>query len=547
MDNRLIVFIYILCSILLLGACGNSERTTELLTQADSIMSSHTDSAEYILDKIADIELTDKQKADYWRLLTTSHVLKGKSTVEDSMIILALDYYKDHDMEKELKETYKLAINHLFWKGDTLNFKHYIKEASDFAEHTNDSLFSYTILRTIANDFYDNKDYRSAYQYYVKATEYNNSNSATYYMAAMSYFCVNNNDTMDYWMQKAIDLAKQQEDTFRVEHYYRNYADLQMASKKYNEALTNIRNMKPYSNHVINIESYMMAMIFLQQHKLDSSQYYLNKMIEQYPDSDTGRSFLVTRKGLAFIQNIIDYGRGDGFDFSLIGQYTDSLSSAKRYEMKKMEEQMLIKQKLSEENQALIIKKQRIQLLLLSTLFLVSIVGIITYIYIKRKKEKLDQMNEKMESLHQLLADVSDDLRMDRKNSSYFKKVLLQQLGLIRLTASNPTNQNQEMLQRIAKITNDEIPVDSLMVWDDLYILIDSLYDGFYTKLQEFFGDVLTEKEMQLCCLLCANFTTKEISVITQQSVRTIYQRKTTIREKLNMKQAENIVEFINN
>ena len=32
---------------------------------------------------------------------------------------------------------------------------------------------------------------------------------------------------------------------------------------------------------------------------------------------------------------------------------------------------------------------------------------------------------------------------------------------------------------------------------------------------------------------LCAEFSTKEISVVTQQSIPTIYQRKTNIRKKL--------------
>lgn len=546
MESKLIAFICIVFSILLLGACAQSEQTTKLLTQADSIIYSHPDSAKYILDKIADNELTDKEKADYWRLRTTSHVLKGKSTIEDSTIMVSLDYYKNHDMQRELKDTYMLVLNHLFWKGDTANYKYYMAEASSLAENTNDSLFTYKILRSVASDFYTKNEYELAYNYYKKAIEYNDSVPSTFYMAGLAYCQIHNNDTIDYWMQKAIALAKQQKDTVSALHYYRNYTDVQIIAKNYDKALANMREMEQYkANSFHNLVPYTTAIIFLQQHKLDSAQYYLDKTIEQHSGNDADRSFLATKKGLSFFQNLIDYGRGDSFNFSLIGQYTDSLRAAQKYEMIKFEEQLLAKQKLSEQNQALIIKKQRTQLLLLSILFLISIVAITTYIYIKKKKEKLSQMDEKMESLHQLLADVSDDLRKNRENSSYFKKVLLQQLGLIRLTASNPTNQNQEMLQRIAKITNDEIPVDSLIVWEDLYTLIDSLYDNFYTRMQKSYGDVLAEKEIQLCCLLCANFTTKEISVITQQSIRTIYQRKTTIREKLDMQQAEDIVEFI--
>lgn len=531
--------------ILFLSSCTKSEQITELLVHADSIVYSHPDSVENILNKISDIKLSDRQTADYSRLRTNAHILNRKSTVEDSMIIYALNYYKKHNMQKELKESYMLALNHLAWKNDSTNYRLYMEDAKELVKLENDSLFSFTILRSIANNYYDKKNYELAYRYYVKASEYNDFDPSIFYTAALANSQIKNNDSVDYWMQKAINLAKQQKDTASVFHYYRNYADIQIGAKKYDKALINIRNMERYNRYPINVAPFMTAIIFFQQHKLDSAQYYLNKMTEQKLGSNDKRSFLFTKKGLEFFQNIISYAQGGSFDFQSIGQYTDSLNVDREIRMKKFEEQVLAKQQLSEQNHALIINKQRIQLLLLSILSLALIVAVIAYLYIKRKKEKLYRMEEKMESLQKLLADVSDDLKYSRENSSYFKKVLLQQLGLIRLTASNPTKQNQEMLQCMTKITNDEIPVDSLIVWEDLYALIDSLYNNLYTKMKNSFGDILTEKEMQLCCLLCAHFTTKEINVITQQSVRTIYQRKTTIREKLNMQEAEDIIEFI--
>ena len=71
------------------------------------------------------------------------------------------------------------------------------------------------------------------------------------------------------------------------------------------------------------------------------------------------------------------------------------------------------------------------------------------------------------------------------------------------------------------------------------------IYDGFYTSLLERFGDILNEKGIQLCCLLKANFSTKEISVVTQQSVRTVYQRKNSIRRILNMPDGEDIAAYL--
>lgn len=97
----------------------------------------------------------------------------------------------------------------------------------------------------------------------------------------------------------------------------------------------------------------------------------------------------------------------------------------------------------------------------------------------------------------------------------------------------------------MTRITQEDIPSDDLLVWEDLYKVIDSIYGNFYTHIFTRFGNALNERELQLCCLLKANFSTKEISVVTQQSVRTVYQRKTTIRQKLNMDEKEDIADFL--
>jgi DNA-binding CsgD family transcriptional regulator len=56
----------------------------------------------------------------------------------------------------------------------------------------------------------------------------------------------------------------------------------------------------------------------------------------------------------------------------------------------------------------------------------------------------------------------------------------------------------------------------------------------------------MTIKEINICCLLCANFSTKEIGILTQQSDATIYVRKTSIRKKINANEKQDIVVFLN-
>lgn len=165
----------------------------------------------------------------------------------------------------------------------------------------------------------------------------------------------------------------------------------------------------------------------------------------------------------------------------------------------------------------------------------------------RNRKKCLAEAEERIDALTRLLNDaqrVSDDSSQDYQDS-FFKKMLLQQLGIIRLVANTPTSQNQSLLKLISGISNNEIPVDGLLVWVDLYPIIDNLYDGFYTCMMEKYGSVLSDKEVQICCLLCANFSTKEIGVVTQQTSATIYVRKTSIRKKIGVEEKQDIVAYI--
>ena len=179
-----------------------------------------------------------------------------------------------------------------------------------------------------------------------------------------------------------------------------------------------------------------------------------------------------------------------------------------------------------------------------SMLVVVVFVGVLVSLtfYIRNRRKRLAEAEERIDALTRLLEDAQ---KVSDNSGAFFKKLLLQQLGIIRLVANTPTSQNQALLKLISGIGNKEIPVEGLLAWADLYPVIDKLYDGFYSRMMEKFGQVLSDKEVQICCLLCAGFSTKEIGVVTQQTSATIYVRKTSIRKKINAGEKQDIVECI--
>ena len=123
------------------------------------------------------------------------------------------------------------------------------------------------------------------------------------------------------------------------------------------------------------------------------------------------------------------------------------------------------------------------------------------------------------------------------------RRAMLQQLGIIKMVAETPTEQNREMLRKISSIESDT--GGELVNWNNVFELINTLYSGFYDKLQDAYGEILTAKEKQIIVLMVAGFSTKEISVITGQTTSTIYVRKSSIRKKLGVAEKEDIVTFL--
>ena len=120
---------------------------------------------------------------------------------------------------------------------------------------------------------------------------------------------------------------------------------------------------------------------------------------------------------------------------------------------------------------------------------------------------------------------------------------MLRQLGIIRMVAETPTEQNRELLRKISAIDGETN--GGLVDWEKVFGMIDSLYSGFYSQLHHQYGDILTPKEQQIIVMMIAGFSTKEISVITGQTTATIYVRKSSIRKKLGVPEKEDIVAFL--
>ncbi|MCD7942183.1 MAG: hypothetical protein LUH50_20200 [Bacteroides intestinalis] len=547
-----LLYLFIISSILLC-ACRHTDNTT-LLRQADAVIYGNSDSAMKLLSSIKNPErLPFEEKMLYGWLRTFAHNVRGASMAEDSLILPAFNYFVAGSDTVKMLNSYVLKSQYLYWQKKHEEAMTVLDSGIAAATACRDTyLIVHMLSLKASKHVYVEKNYKKAIEAHLRAIAVREDEGLCFSLGiAMG---LQGNDSASYYMDRSIELVGQKKDTVRLVHYLRNYAQmLSCISNDYEKAVAVSKRLRSLASDggQIAMTDMVLTECFLKMGKLDSAQYYL----------DQGRAllasrekFLTTENMINYYQGLIDYTRHRTFDFLKVMRYNDSVHNALYALQSTIQRKDESKESLSNANLMLTVERQEAQLTLLGCLLLLVIVGGGAFFYIRGRRHRLIEAEERIETLNRLLADatkgdgeqgVAGNTDKEVEDGQFFRKILLQQLGIIRLVATQPTSQNQELLRRISGITNRELPVESLLVWEDLYPVIDRIYDGFYTQMNRRFGSVLIDKEQQLCCLLCAEFSTKEISVVTQQSIPTIYQRKTNIRKKLGMGEKEDIVGFI--
>ena len=499
MRNILYICIMLLGIMCFVG-CNDCHGNKKLLAQTDSLLQSRPDSALKLLNSIEkDVGFSEAEWMQFVWNCAQARYRMGMSLAEDSLLPEAIHYYRERKDSSRMLDGYLLEASYYKWMKQEERMDEAIENGLDYAIARKDTFWLLLFYRGKAEIAYLRNDHSQAIELMEKILQYADKLSvrehcSILYDLGLNMALANHPSSSDY-LEQSIDMALAAADTASACHYLRNYAA------------------------------------------------FLANSHEQEEKRAEGFS---VRSALAQLKTILDYTSGAPLDIVTFGRFADSVRNEMRDQNSVIEQQLVTRNKLQQLNYELIIKRQKTRMY--SMLVVVVFVGVLVSLtfYIRNRRKRLAEAEERIDALTRLLEDaqkVSDN--QEENSGAFFKKLLLQQLGIIRLVANTPTSQNQALLKLISGIGNKEIPVEGLLAWADLYPVIDKLYDGFYSRMMEKFGQVLSDKEVQICCLLCAGFSTKEIGVVTQQTSATIYVRKTSIRKKINAGEKQDIVECI--
>lgn len=185
--------------------------------------------------------------------------------------------------------------------------------------------------------------------------------------------------------------------------------------------------------------------------------------------------------------------------------------------------------------------RQRLWLFILAlSVLLIIVAGGAAWIVMRRRRS-LAEAEERVEILTSMLNSVQKAHAEKVDASAKVKELVLRHLGVLKSFAGAPTAQNMEALRKLAAASDGKTLVD----WKSLAGMIDELYDNFHARLMKRFPDTFSEKELRIILLMRAGFSTKEISVLTEQSSATIYVRKSSIRKKLSAPEGGDIIAVI--
>ena len=112
-----------------------------------------------------------------------------------------------------------------------------------------------------------------------------------------------------------------------------------------------------------------------------------------------------------------------------------------------------------------------------------------------------------------------------------------------KLVEFKPTTKkdNRDIIQQLI---NELKQNSSAKIWDEFELRFKEVHSEFYNKLHEKFPD-LSPNEIKICAFLRLNMSTKEISSITYQSVKSINMARFRLRKKMNIDREENLITLI--
>ena len=553
-----ILFILTILLLLACTACYRSTRhVTEHLSQAEGLIWAAPDSALHILESIsASRHLTGKEQADYALLLSLAQYRCYIPVSSDSLINLAIEYYKDkNDADKKGAAFYVKGCILEEYTKDIPNALLAYKEAEMCIPDMNEKRY---VARIYSSLGYINKKsfhFDPAKEYYQKAVQANIDGKDTVAYASnllnlsTLYYTLHQADSANRCINTLIDIADSLNDLDLQVKIYNNIANRKIFEKNYAEAekylIHAIRLSSPHFPDKLSLGLANLYAYTGQKEKADSLFTHLLSC----PD-------LLVRSN-SYLDLLNYFLASHPQEHSYLNHYialTDSI-----YKENRAEEVGKIQQKY--DNEVLARTNDQLYFKWILTSVVGSLICIIAVTFLQKKWRKANALQKQIEELEEKkkvltsssqeneryviqiseLESQINDLKNEKRRLKYF-------INKTKESKKDKEDDYSSIFKTYLSITKDKT-YDKERERDNLRQWLNLTNQNFTDKLIKHYSVLSKSNQlMDVCCLTALNLSIEDIATLLGIGERTVERYTSDICKKVGLpKGGKHIfVEFIN-
>lgn len=544
--------LHILLIVLAVGVISCSRSTSyhdKTLDEAEKLIQTNADSAMAILDAIDPEDLkADSLRAKYHYLRAFGHMRQNRSMIGDSLIAYAHEYYRGKDVVRDMRSGTAYAW-YKFWVGDTPGAIAMLDSLVGLSNMP-DSIVAPTLrIRALlgASEYQGDALIPFARRLISIETDSLRRVEAKY-MLLSAYEYAEKLDSALMLSEELIEYARSHnwgDKQFMFELERAQILGEMGRTAESDEVVEGIFRKSSPDNGAADYLHMQLAMNALNSGNLSRAAKEL-AVADSFAVKFRKEDDTYYRSYSNLLRTMIDFKQNGKMKLVHVNGLNNR--QQERYNRAKASQWESERGALQQQSRALALKAESehktVVILVVALVAVLILAGAVWIILHRRQRERENE--ERAEALQKMVDELKASPSTEQTEThtpAALRRAMLQQLGIIKMVAETPTEQNREMLRKISSIESDTD--GELVNWNNVYELINTLYSGFYDKLHTTYGDILTAKEEQIIVLMLAGFSTKEISVITGQTTSTIYVRKSSIRKKLGVPEKEDIVTFL--
>jgi len=529
------IFIPFLCFYLV--GCTNY---TDELNQVEQRMDTAPDSALHVLKKINPQRLYTPSNKALYALLMSQALDKNDIKVEsDSLIHIATDYYTEHDAQRAAYSWFYCA-RVAFNGGNAKTQADALLKAQEYAELTKNNkllglVYSDKGLMYKAQGQTDSAICYLKKSYAVFDKVNDNYNSILCLLnTGYLYLYISKIDSALKYCNIAYKLAKHNKDKISISNIQRGIGIVYLQQNNYVSAIKHY-HLAPYTQIPIydNNKLYLLASAYLRSNNLDSTLYYLKK-VNDFNEIGTDYYLLwqtfYEKKGN--ITKALFYAKR-------VTAVTDSLYKTKLDVSFAGLETKYKYQGLQLSNQRLIIKNKQSDTVLLIVLLILSTLTLIGLFWrIRVKKQQLEAQKKLVLQEHNLL-------QQQIENNALLEK----QLKIKAILLMNIEKHRRDAIKnsKLWKVSSQESNLGHKdTFYQELIATMDLEYNNISSRLLNKFP-TLSLRDIQVCCLLLANFDTGMIAIILDLKIESMNTYRYRLRTKFGLTNPDNLIDYLRN